>query len=131
MTEATHANLALLQRLDLSDLDSCASIVAENFVWHYFNPMLPELEGDYHGIEGLKRFFAELGEKSSGSFRVNVIDARPAGDELIVTQVRNSMTLDGDAFEVDAVVVWRIVADKVAEGWDIPAVNTVRASRTA
>jgi len=28
--------------------------------------------------------------------------------------------------ETDAVVVWRIVGGRLAEAWDIPAVNTAR-----
>ncbi len=84
------------------------------------------MEGDYRGVDGLKSFFAKLGERSDSSFRVNVIDGRTAGDELVVTQVCNCMNLEGSSIEFDAVVVWRIVNGKVAEAWDIPAVNTIR-----
>ena len=24
------------------------------FVWHYFNPRLPDLAGDYHGLSGVE-----------------------------------------------------------------------------
>ncbi len=65
MPEATHPNLALLSQLDLHNLDACANIFADDFVWHYFNPKLPELEGDYRGVEGLKNFFAKVAEVSS------------------------------------------------------------------
>lgn len=126
MTEVTHPNMALMMKLDIYNLDSCASIFAEDFIWHYFNAELPELEGDYRGIEGLKAFFAKLGNRSSNSFQVNVVDARPVGEELVITQVCNCMTLEDKAIEFDAAVVWRIVNNKFTEGWDIPAVNTVR-----
>jgi hypothetical protein len=43
MPEATHPNIALLSQLDLHNLDACANIFADDFVWHYFNPKLPEL----------------------------------------------------------------------------------------
>ena len=126
MTETTHPNLSLLMKLDIKNLDACRNLFADNFVWHYFNPRLPELEGDHYGIEGLKSFFAKLGERSSGSFQVNVIDTRPVGDEFIVTQVCDQMDLDGNAMEIDAIVIWRMVNSKIAEAWDIPAINTVR-----
>jgi len=113
-------------KLDLQNLDACKGLFADNFIWHYFNPKLPELEGDYRGIDGLKRFFVELGGKSNRSFQVNPVDGRPAGDELVVTQVCNRMELDGRPIEFDAVVVWRVVGGKIAEGWDIPAINTIR-----
>ena len=124
--DAMHPNLSLLMKLDLQNLNACKSILADNFVWHYFNPRIPELEDDYRGVEGLKKFFAKLSERSDSSFRVNVIDTRTAGDELVVTQVCNCMNLEGRSIEFDAVVVWRIVNSKVAEAWDIPAVNTIR-----
>ena len=126
MADVMHPNLSLMMKLDLQNLDACKSILADNFVWHYFNPRMPELEGNHHGVEGLKNFFAKLSERSDSSFRVNVIDSRPAGDELVVTQVCNGMNFEGRSIEFDAVVVWRIVNRKVAEGWDIPAVNTIR-----
>ncbi|WP_372738939.1 nuclear transport factor 2 family protein [Neptunomonas sp.] len=126
MMEDIHPNLSLLKNLNLQDLDACRSILADNFVWHYFNRHIPDLEGDYRGVDGLKSFFAKLGERSDSSFRVNVIDIRTAGDELVVTQVCNSMNLEGSLMEFDAVVVWRIVNGQVAEAWDIPAVNTIR-----
>lgn len=129
MTEATHPNMSLLMKLDIQNLDACTSIFSDKFIWHYFNPKLPELEGEHYGLEGLKSFFTKLGETSNSSFQVNVIDARPVGDELVVTQVCNSMALEGNTIEFDAVVVWRIVDSKFTEAWDIPAVNTVRTIR--
>ena len=110
-------------------MDSCANIIADNFIWHYFNPRLPELEGDYRGIEGFKGFFAKLDEISNSNFQVNVIDARAVGDELVVAQTCNRITLEafeGDTIETNVIVVWRIVNGKIAEGWDIPSVYNVR-----
>jgi len=130
MTGGMHPNLSVLEHLNLRDLDASKCVIAEDFVFHYFNPHLSELDGDHCGLEGLKAFFAKLGEDSTGTFHVNVVDARPAGDELVVTQVCNRMTFEGRPMEFDAVVVWRIVNGKIAEAWDIPAVNTIRAART-
>lgn len=129
MAEAVHPNIALLEKLDIQNLDACTNIIAGNFIWHYFNPRLPELEGDYRGIEGLKRFFAKLAQISNGSFQVNVIDARAVGDELVVAQACNRLSLEafeGDTIETDVVVVWRVVNGKIAEGWDIPTAYNVR-----
>ena len=128
MTEGIHPNMSLLKNLNLEDLDACRSIFADDFVWHYVNPRLPELDGDYRGVEGLKAFFAKLGNKSGGSFQRNHVETRTAGDELVVTQVCNSMILEGRSIELDAVVVWRIVNSEIAEAWDIPAINTIRSS---
>ena len=126
MMESTHPNLTILMKLDLQDLDACTDVFADDFIWHYFNPKLPDLEGEYRGIEGLKGFFAKLGERSRGRFQVNPIDLRAIGDELLVAQVCNRITLEDDAIEFDAVVVWRVVDGKLAEAWDIPSVYKVR-----
>ncbi len=51
-----HSNMALLSALNLRDLSASAELFSDDFVWHYFNPNLPDLEGDFAGIEGLKLF---------------------------------------------------------------------------
>ena len=126
MMDSPHPNLTILMQLDLHDLDACAAIFADDFTWHYFNPKLPALEGDYRGMEGLKSFFAKLGASSHGSFQVNPVDARAIGDELLVTQVCNRISLEDQTIEFDAVVVWRVVDGELAEAWDIPSVYKVR-----
>ena len=126
MTDSINSNISILQKINIQDLDACADIFSDNFVFHYFNPKLPDLEGDYRGVEELKGFFAKLAEISSGSFGVSVIDARSVGDELIVTQTCNHITFDGNTIEFDVVVVWRIVEGKIAEAWDIPSVFNTR-----
>lgn len=120
-----HPNIKVLQRLDLTNIEACAHIISDDFVWHYFNPELPELEGDYMGVAGLADFFKKIAGNTGGTFRVNVISAIPMGDELVVTHVKDKMLLKGKQIEVDAVVVWSIVDGKIKEAWDIPAVHSV------
>lgn len=124
-----HPNLILLGRfaeLIPSGLVGAEEFVADDFVWHYFNPNFPELAGDYAGLDGLCTFFQKMGMKTDGTFKMKQGQAIPVGDELVVTTRTNMMTLDGEAFEIDAVVVWRIVDNQIAEAWDIPAVHTRR-----
>ena len=121
-----HPNIALLQRVDLRDIASAKDVFAEDVVWHYFNPRLPELEGDYVGLEGLASFFEKMGSKTGGAFRVEPVSITAAGDALVVTHVRDSMTLDGQDIVVDAVVVWRFADGRIAEAWDIPAADAAR-----
>ena len=126
MTDTMHPNLSIMNRLDIKNLDACADVFADNFVWHYFNPKLPKLEGNYQGVSGLKSFFSKLSEKGNGAFQVNPVDVRAAGDELVFVQVCNQLAMEGGPIEFDAIVVYRIVDGKIAEAWDIPAVHTVR-----
>ncbi|MEM8664520.1 MAG: nuclear transport factor 2 family protein [Pseudomonadota bacterium] len=128
---AMHENLAILSRFDVRDVKGSADVLADDVVWHFFNPQVPALHGDHKGIEALAAFFAALAELTAGSFTVNVVDARPVGEELVVVQTRNTLTLDGRDLATDVVVVWRIVDGKIAEVWDIPSLHTLAAPNPA
>lgn len=63
---------------------------------------------------------------AQGSSTVEPVSVTPFGDELVVAHVRDTMEFEGTTLELDAVVVWRIVDGRLAEAWDIPAINTAR-----
>lgn len=129
MKTAVQTNLALLERLEKLlpyDLDSAQDLVADTFVWHYFNPALPEIAGDYKGLKGLQAFFEKLATVTNNTFSVRIHQVIPVGQELVVVHANPSMTFAGESIELDAVVVWRIVGDRITEAWDIPAIYTVR-----
>lgn len=125
MTE-THPNLDLLEQVDIQNIRHCAALFDPNVVWHFFNPMLPDLAGDYAGIDGIERFFAVMADQTAGTFSVAPRDARPVGEELVVIHTCNTMVLRDLPIEVDVVLFWRIVNGKIAEIWDIPAVHSAR-----
>lgn len=120
----THPNVALIEQLDVRDIAAAANVFAENVVFHYFNPKLPEIHGDYIGLAGIQTFFEKIGSISAGTFRIEPVSITPVGDELVVVHTRNSLTLEGQPITLDVVVVWRIVDGRVAEVWDIPSVYT-------
>ena len=120
-----HPNLALLRQLTPGDFTGNPEIFAEDVVFHYYNPKLPDLQGDYAGLDGIKSFFEKLGTKSRGSFRVNPVSDSAVGDELVVTHTVNTLTLDGDEISIDVVLVWRIVDNRIKEIWDIPSTYTL------
>lgn len=126
MTEQ-HPNLALLSKLDIRDLDASAALFADDFVWHFFNPNLPDVEGDYIGVDGLKTFFAIIAEKTGGTFRVEPISVLPFGEELVVVHARDTLQLNDNSIAVDVALVWRIRNGKIAEAWDIPSAFTLAA----
>ena len=125
-----HPNIALLKRFDPTNIAGSADVFAEDVVWHFFNPRLPDVQGDYVGRTGLQSFFEKMAELTNGSFRVNLVSVDPVGDELLVTQTKNTMTLEGQSIETDVVVVWRIVDGRIGEVWDIPSVHSASASPT-
>ena len=120
-----HPNLVLLSKLNILDLDKSAELFSDGFVWHYFNPNLPDVQGDYVGVEGLKKFFEKIHGKTKGTFRVEPISATPIGEELVVIHARDTLELDAKSIAVDVVVVWRIVDGRFAEAWDIPSAFTL------
>jgi predicted SnoaL-like aldol condensation-catalyzing enzyme len=93
-------------------------------VWHYLNPKLPDLQGDYVGLKGLQAFFKTLGEKTAGTFKVEPVSVTAVGDELVVAHVRDTLTIQTQSIAIDAVAVWRIVNGRISEAWDIPSVYT-------
>ena len=103
---------------------------ADDFVFHFFNSQLPDLDGDYHGFDGIADLFERLGELGETGFRQVHHSLTPCGDELLVAFVTNTVGFDGTTIDVDAVVVWRVFGGKIHEAWDIPAVNTVRPHRS-
>jgi ketosteroid isomerase-like protein len=123
-----HANVSLLKRLDPRNLTSAADLFAQDVVWHFFNPRLPEAQGDYVGLTGIRSFFETLGAKTGGTFKIEPISVTAVGDELVVTHTRNTMTLQGRPIAIDAVAVWRVVDGRIAEVWDIPSVYTTTTS---
>ena len=125
----SHPNLNVLKKLNIQNLDSSKDIIADNFIWHYFNPRLPALHGDYHGIEGFKEFFKKLHIISNGSFQAKTISRTLVGDELVIIQTCNRLALEefgGNTIETKVVVVWRIVDGKITEGFDIPSIYKVK-----
>lgn len=118
MTEISPA-MAVLGQLDTGDIAASAHLFSEAAIWHYSNPNLPDLQGDYVGPAGIRAFFAALAETSRGTFRIEPVSATPVGPDLVVVQSRNTLRFEGRSVTVDVVVVWRIVAGRIVEVWDI------------
>lgn len=119
-----HVNVSLLKRLDLDNMAASAALFAQDVVWHFFNPLLPDVQGDYVGPTGVQTFFEKIRALTDDTFQVEPISMTAVGDELVVTHTKNRMTLQGRPIATDVVVVWRIVDGRIAEVWDIPSVHT-------
>lgn len=140
-----HLNVSLMRQLELKQTENkdnlcaenfvwrfvnpeAANLFAEDFVWHFFNYKLPDIRGDYHGLEGLQTFFEKLEVVTGGTFRVKPISIATIGDELVVTHVQDEMVLQNKTVTLDAVVVWRIVNGLILETWDIPSIYNERSA---
>lgn len=129
-----HAHVALARRvghaISAGELAGAGDLFAEKCVWHYFNPGLPELAGDYVGPSGVDALFARLATRSGDTFEWETRSVQPFGDELVVAHVRPTLMVDGTRLETDAVVVWRVYESRIAEVWDIAAIYAVRPHAT-
>ena len=127
MTEE-HPNIAVLKRFNPANVAETVDVFAEDVVWHYYNPRLPDLHGDYVGRAGIQTFFEKLRLLAGSAFKTNTVSVTAVGDELVVVHRKQVMNLEDHHIESDVVVVWRIVDGRIAEVWDIPSVHAVQSS---
>ena len=130
MKTTVSKNLLLLQHLEKRlphDLGSAQDLIADNFVLHYSNSALPEIAGDYKGIEGLQTFFEKLAAITDNTFDIKIHQVIPADEELVGVHANASMMFAEKSFELDAVVGWRILGDRITEAWDIPSIFATKA----
>lgn len=124
-----HPNIAVLKRFDPGNVAGTVDVFAEDAVFHYFNPLLPDLHGDYVGRAGIQTFFEKLATLTGAAFKVNLISVTPVGDELVVLHRKQVITMGDRQIESDVVVVWRIVDGRIAEVWDIPSIHAAHTSQ--
>jgi len=125
-----HSSIKLLKRFNPADIPSSKEIFSDNLVWHYYNPNLPELQGDYIGLNGIQSFFQSVGKISQGTFKVEPVSITPVGDELVVVHARDTLTFNEKTTTLDVVVVWRIVDARIVEVWDIVPEQTAEISES-
>lgn len=128
--DGQHPNLDVVAEVGSAILSGFTTphehLFADDFVFHYFNRQLPDVDGDYHGVEGIRRFFTRLGDRTDGTFHVKPVSMTRFGDELVAAHATITLTLEGASLELDSLLVWRVYNGQVHEAWDVPATNTVR-----
>ena len=55
------------------NLADATELFAPDAVFHYINPRLPDIQGDYVGMDGIRSFFEKIGAVTAGTFRVEPI----------------------------------------------------------
>ena len=128
MTEE-HPNISVLRKFDPADVAGTAEIFTEDVIFHFFNPLMPDLHGDYVGRAGIQEFFGKLQQLTGSVHEVNPVSVTAVGDELVVLHRVQVMVFEGRPIESDVVVVWRIVDGRIAEVWDIPSIHAARVSQ--
>ncbi len=123
-----HGNITLLKRFDPNNIAASADILADDVVWHFSNPLLPDIQGDYVGRAGVQDFFEKIASLTGDAFEIHPVSVTTVGDDLVVVHRKQRMVLEGRQIETEVVVVWRIVDGRIVEVWDIPSVSRRNAS---
>ena len=78
---APQANLDLVMRagtlIRTGFANFAEELFAHDFVFHFVNPQLAELNGDHHGYDGFRSFFEQLHQEATPASTTNPIHSLP------------------------------------------------------
>jgi ketosteroid isomerase-like protein len=95
------------------DVPALADLFAEDIVWRY--PGHNSLAGDHVGQERVLRLLGQFAERTGGNYRAELQQVM-ANDEY-AGWARDVGRRKGKTLDVNAVVVFRLEGDRVAEAW--------------
>jgi ketosteroid isomerase-like protein len=82
------------------------AIFAEDVAFHI--PGHSPISGDYTGQEEVGGFLQSLGERSNGTFKIDVRDILDNGDDTVVALVTHVARRDAAELAMPAVHVWQV-----------------------
>jgi ketosteroid isomerase-like protein len=88
------------------DVAAVFAIFAEDVAFHI--PGHSPISGDYTGHEEVGGFFQSLGERSNGTFKIDVQDILDNGDDTVVALVTHVARREADELAMPAVHVWQV-----------------------
>ena len=88
------------------DVPAVLAVFAEDMVWH--KPGRSPLSGDHVGHDEILAVFQQLGERSNGTFNLDVHDVLDSGDDTVVALVTEHGERNGARLDASAVHVWRV-----------------------
>ena len=98
------------------DIPAVVAVWAEDIAWHI--PGRNPLAGDYVGTEAVLGFFAQLQERSGGSFGLELHDVL-ASDDHVVALVTETGHRGDKSLNENAVHVWHLRDGKATEFWAV------------
>lgn len=111
-----HHNVKLIRRgydcFARGDLEALREIMAPDIVWH--EPGRSPLAGDHKGSDGVLAFFAQLRERSGGTFEIEIVDTVADAERVVVFQ-RERAERDGDAIDLLAAVDFEMHYGRITE----------------
>jgi ketosteroid isomerase-like protein len=88
------------------DVAAVFAIFAEDVAFHI--PGHSPISGDYTGHEEVGGFFQSLGERSNGTFKIDVQDILDNGDDTVVALVTHVARREAAELAMRAVHVWQV-----------------------
>lgn len=94
------------------DVPAVLAIFADDIVWHVSgrNP----LSGTYNGPEEVLGFFQNLGERSNGTFNLEVHDILDNGKDKVVLLLTETAQREDRSLDESAVHVWDVQDGKAS-----------------
>lgn len=116
-----HPNEDLVRRgfaaFGTGDLATLGELFADDIVWHAGGRS--PISGDYKGKDEVFGFFAQLAERSGGTFRVDIHDLL-ANDEHVVALTKATGQRQGKTLTDSGAQVFHVHGGKVTEQWYHP-----------
>jgi uncharacterized protein len=101
---------SIYQALDQGDVPAVLAMFREDITWQICgrNP----LSGDYTGHDAVVGFFEAIGERSDGTFTLDVQNILDDGRDVVAVLVTEIAQRNGARLSDSAVHVWRVQASK-------------------
>ena len=100
------------QDFESGDLDLLGVVMAQDVVWH--EPGRSSLAGHYKGPEEVLGFLGQLKARSSGTFKIEVLDVLSEPERAVVLQ-RETATKKDKTLDVIAAVDFEVHHGKITE----------------
>ena len=100
------------------DAAAVAAGLADDVVWHV--PGTSPIAGDHRGREAVMSYFARRRDLAGGSLRIAERGRLESG-ELVVQLADGTATIGGETASWRTVGLYRVVGDRIAEAWLVPA----------
>jgi ketosteroid isomerase-like protein len=100
------------------DIPAVLAIFDPSIAWHI--PGRNSMSGTYKGPDEVVGFFTQLGERTGGTFNLEVHDML-ASDDHVVVLARESGRGGGKSLDVNGAHIWHLRDGKAVEFWGIPS----------
>ncbi len=88
------------------DVPAVLAIFSDDIAWHV--PGRSPLAGDYTGHDEVLGFFQNLGERSNGTFNIDVHDILDNGEDKVVVLLSETAQRNDKSLSISAVHVWEV-----------------------